>query len=134
MSGAAVPERQRDARRTVRVLREGGDAVVIAAAQALAPAIAARADTYDRNAEFPARDFDELWEAGITLLSLPAESGGFGASLFATVTALRASSGANGSTAFLLKWHLVRFREANSPWSDPFRTQLIDEILTGPTL
>lgn len=134
MSGAAVFQHQRDLSRTVRALREGGDAAVVAAAQGLVPAIAARADSYDRNAEFPARDFDELWEAGITLLSLPIESGGVGASLFATVNALKAVAGANGSTGFLLKWHLTRFREANSRWSEPLRSQLIDEILTGPTL
>jgi alkylation response protein AidB-like acyl-CoA dehydrogenase len=42
---------------------------------------AARADRYDREAEFPAEDFDDLFRAGLLAAAVPAEHGGLGLGL-----------------------------------------------------
>ncbi|PWB82631.1 MAG: acyl-CoA dehydrogenase [Methylocystaceae bacterium] len=123
-----------DIRQTIAALRAGGDEAVIAAAEAIAPAIAERADYHDRTGIFPTRNFEELWASGLTSLSLPASAGGVGASLYATSRALGLVAKADGSTAFLLKWHLTRFRDAASKWPEPVRSDVLREILSGPAL
>jgi alkylation response protein AidB-like acyl-CoA dehydrogenase len=44
----------------------------------LAAAFAERADEYDRTAEFPSRDFDDLFAAGLHAPTVPQEYGGLG--------------------------------------------------------
>lgn len=132
--GAAREDRVANITDIVRGLRQGGDAAVIAAARAIAPQLAARAAHHDRTATFPVEDFDDLWRAGLTLLSVPAEAGGVGASLYASAAALRIISGADAATGFILKWHLTRFFDAEQRWPEHLREELLDAILSGPTL
>jgi alkylation response protein AidB-like acyl-CoA dehydrogenase len=118
---------------TLAALRAGGDDAIIAAAQALAPRLAARADDYDRSAAFPSESFEDLWVAGLTSLALARALGGVEASLHAMSRVQQIVSAADGSLGFILKWHHIRLRGFAS-WPERLRQLAVGEVLSAPVL
>ncbi|WJQ05589.1 acyl-CoA dehydrogenase family protein [Geobacillus stearothermophilus] len=72
----------------------------------LAEQFAARAAHYDERAEFPFANFALLKEAGFLSLTVPAEYGGGGASLYELVLVQETLAQGDGATALSLGWHL----------------------------
>jgi alkylation response protein AidB-like acyl-CoA dehydrogenase len=107
---------------------------VIAAARSVAPTVAEWADHHDRTGSFPARSIDAIWSAGLGALTVPARSGGVGASLAASAKALEIIGAADGSTALILKWHLTHLLSAAAYWSPEWQARLYAETLDGPAL
>ena len=77
----------------------------VAAARAVAPGLANRAEKYDRDGTFPAEDFAELRGAGLLGLMVPLHLGGAGAR-FADYAEVAMTLGAgNGATALVFNMH-----------------------------
>jgi alkylation response protein AidB-like acyl-CoA dehydrogenase len=82
-----------------------GLAALRRAAGGLVPALAARADGYDRDGTFPAADFADLRAAGLLALLVPSRLGGAGGE-FADYAEVAMDLGAgNGSTALIYNMH-----------------------------
>jgi alkylation response protein AidB-like acyl-CoA dehydrogenase len=78
---------------------------VVGTARELAAAFRERAAGYDRDAEFPARDFEDLRSAGLLGLMVPEPLGGHGAS-FATYAAVAHElAQGSGATALVFNMH-----------------------------
>lgn len=71
----------------------------------LAEQFSARAAHYDERAEFPFANFALLKEAGFLSLTVPAEYGGGGASLYELVLVQETLAQGDGATALSLGWH-----------------------------
>ena len=79
---------------------------LIAQAESLGPAFAARAAKYDREASFPHENYAELKKAGLLALCVPESYGGRGAD-FATYSLVSATIGKYcGATALTLNMHI----------------------------
>ncbi|MFF5215165.1 acyl-CoA dehydrogenase family protein [Micromonospora sp. NPDC000442] len=76
-----------------------------AAARRLAPRLAARAATHDRDGSFPVDDFTDLREAGLFGLMVPAELGGTGATFAAYAAVATELARGNGATALVFNMH-----------------------------
>jgi alkylation response protein AidB-like acyl-CoA dehydrogenase len=77
----------------------------LAAAGRLVPRFAARAGGYDRDGAFPVDDFEDLRQAGLFGLMVPARLGGMGAG-FAEYTAVAHElARGNGATALVFNMH-----------------------------
>jgi alkylation response protein AidB-like acyl-CoA dehydrogenase len=74
-------------------------------AERVAERIAARADRYDRAAEFPGEDIDDLRTEGLLGLMVPTSLGGIGAGFEEYVQVAMALARASGSTALLFNMH-----------------------------
>lgn len=74
-------------------------------AERLAEGFAARAEGYDRDATFPAEDVEEIREAGLLGLMVPAELGGMGAGFAEYVEVAEELARGAGSTALLFNMH-----------------------------
>jgi alkylation response protein AidB-like acyl-CoA dehydrogenase len=79
---------------------------VIASTQTLAAAFASRADAHDRDGSFAHENVADLRTAGVHLLPLPAEYGGYGASLLTCIETLERIGAGDASTALGLAMHL----------------------------
>jgi alkylation response protein AidB-like acyl-CoA dehydrogenase len=77
----------------------------LAAAERLAPAMAARSEQHDRAGVFPAADFAEIRAAGLLGLMVPARLGGTGASFADYAEVAMALGAGNGSTALVFNMH-----------------------------
>jgi len=90
---------------TVAPARLADPAAALAAAEALVPALAARAADHDRAGVFPVEDFADLRGSGLLGLMVPHRLGGPGAG-FADYAAVAATLAAgNGSTALVFNMH-----------------------------
>ncbi|MEM9965686.1 MAG: acyl-CoA dehydrogenase family protein [Asticcacaulis sp.] len=128
----AVSPRVQKFEAAVRRLRDGGIEAILQATHALLPNIAARASHHDRTGTYPSETFEELWQAGLTSLSLPVELGGVGATFTDTAKALQLIATVDGSTAFLLKAHVSGLRDGGRNWPEPLRSDFHKAILEGP--
>jgi alkylation response protein AidB-like acyl-CoA dehydrogenase len=80
-------------------------AELVARVRDLGPAFAERAPAYDRDAAFPAANWDDLREAGFLALCIPEEHGGLGAD-FASYARVSEELGRwDGSTALTFNMH-----------------------------
>ena len=78
---------------------------LVARMAALGPAIAARAERYDREASFPHENFADMRAAGFLALYIPEEHGGLGAD-FTTYALVSEELGRHcGSTALTFNMH-----------------------------
>ena len=77
----------------------------LAAAQRLAPRIAARAATHDHGGTFPADDFADLRDAGLFGLLVPERLGGAGAGFTEYAAVAYELARGNGATALVFNMH-----------------------------
>lgn len=77
----------------------------LGAARRLAPRFAARASGYDRDGTFPVEDFEDLRQAGLFGLMVPAELGGMGARFAEYVAVATELARGNGATALVFNMH-----------------------------
>ena len=80
-------------------------AAALAAARAVAPGLAARADEHDRAGVFPTADFAALRDAGLLGLMVPTRLGGPGASFGDYADVAMVLGAGNGATALLFNMH-----------------------------
>lgn len=72
----------------------------------LAAVFADRAPRHDREASFPFENFDDLRSAGLHLLTVPAEFGGWGATLPEALRVMERLGRGDGSTALVFDMHV----------------------------
>ena len=73
----------------------------------LAKAFAERAPVHDRDGSFPFRNFEDLSEAGLLALTVPAALGGGGAGAAEAARILGIIGKADPSTALVLSMHYI---------------------------
>ena len=77
----------------------------VAAARALAPAVAGRAEKHDADGSFPEADVADLRSSGLLGLMVPEHLGGMGADFLTYVHVARELAAGNGSTALVFNMH-----------------------------
>ena len=77
-------------------------------ARLLASEFSARAAQHDRDASFPFENFDQLSEAGLLALTVPAALGGKGAGALEAARILGIFGKADPSTALVLSMHYIQ--------------------------
>jgi alkylation response protein AidB-like acyl-CoA dehydrogenase len=87
------------------VTRLADPAAATAAARAVAPRLADRADAHDRTGRFPAADFDDLRAAGLYGLMVPRRLGGPGAGFADYAEVAMELAAGNGATALVYNMH-----------------------------
>jgi len=102
---STVDELAGDGGRAGEVGRLADPAAGLAAARAVAPRLAERADAHDRAGAFPAADFAELRAAGLLGLMVPARLGGPGAGFADYAEVAMALAAGNGATALVFNMH-----------------------------
>jgi alkylation response protein AidB-like acyl-CoA dehydrogenase len=80
-------------------------AEALAAALALVPAFAARAEAYDEFGDFPAEDMAEIRAAGLAGLMVPTRLGGAGSGFAGYAEVAMALAAGNGATALIYNMH-----------------------------
>ena len=95
--------------RSDTTLRDDSDRELAAYADALAAEIAPTAGDYDRTGEFPHAHFAVLRERGALALTVPAEFGGQGRSLYQLLLFQERLGRASGPTALTAGWHWMVF-------------------------
>jgi alkylation response protein AidB-like acyl-CoA dehydrogenase len=105
-------------------------------ANLLASEFAARAAQHDRDASFPFENFNQLSEAGLLALTVPAALGGFGAGALDAARITNIFGKADPSTALVLSMHyiqhLVMARSAR--WPGRLARKLARETVEGVAL
>jgi alkylation response protein AidB-like acyl-CoA dehydrogenase len=108
----------------------------IECARELSHSFAERAAVHDRDASFPFRNFEDLSEAGLLALTVPAALGGGGAGAQTTARVLQIFGKADPSTALVLSMHyiqhLVMARSAR--WPGRLVRKLAKESVEGIAL
>src|SRR6185369_16331656 len=108
----------------------------VARASLLAKAFAERAPLHDRDGSFPFRNFEDLSQAGLLALTVPAALGGGGAGAAETARILGIIGKADPSTALVLSMHyiqhLVMARSAR--WPVRLSRKLARETVEGVAL
>jgi alkylation response protein AidB-like acyl-CoA dehydrogenase len=109
---------------------------IVGRALELSCGFAERAAAHDREASFPFRNFEELSEAGLLSLTVPAALGGGGAGAQAAARVLQIFGKADPSTALVLSMHyiqhLVMARSAR--WPGRLVRKLAKESIEGIAL
>ncbi len=109
---------------------------IVARVLELSFTFAKRAALHDRDASFPFRNFEELSEAGLLSLTVPAALGGGGAGAQTTARVLQIFGKADPSTALVLSMHyiqhLVMARSAR--WPGRLVRKLAKESVEGIAL
>jgi alkylation response protein AidB-like acyl-CoA dehydrogenase len=109
---------------------------IVGRALELSWGFAERAAAHDRDASFPFRNFDELSEAGLLSLTVPAALGGGGAGAQTAARVLQIFGKADPSTALVLSMHyiqhLVMARSAR--WPGRLVRKLAKESVEGVAL
>jgi alkylation response protein AidB-like acyl-CoA dehydrogenase len=102
-------------------------------ASLLAKAFAARAPLHDRDGSFPFQNFDDLSEAGLLALTVPAALGGGGAG---ATEAARIIGKADPSTALVLSMHYIQHlvMARSSRWPARLSRKLARETVEGVAL
>jgi alkylation response protein AidB-like acyl-CoA dehydrogenase len=113
-----------------------GETDIVARALELSWGFAERAAAHDRDASFPFRNFEELSEAGLLSLTVPAALGGGGAGAQTAARILQIFGKADPSTALVLSMHyiqhLVMARSAR--WPGRLVRKLTKESVEGVAL
>jgi alkylation response protein AidB-like acyl-CoA dehydrogenase len=81
---------------------------LVARARRLAPIFAERAPAHDRDRSFPFQNFQDLFEAGLSSLTVPVALGGHGAGARLTARVLGIVAEADPSTALVLAMHYIQ--------------------------
>ena len=102
----------------------------------LAPRFAARAGLHDREASFPFENFNDLSEAGLLALTVPAALGGGGAGLRDTARVLGVLGKADPSTALVLSMHYIQHlaMARSQRWPGRLARKLARETVEGIAL
>jgi len=105
-------------------------------ANALALQFAARAPQHDRDASFPFENFDELSEAGLLALTVPAALGGAGAGALDAARIINIFGKADPSTALVLSMHYIQHlvMARSSRWPARLARKLARETVEGVAL
>jgi alkylation response protein AidB-like acyl-CoA dehydrogenase len=100
-------------------------------ARSLAGAFAARAAAHDRDGSFPFENFDELFDAGLLSLTVPAALGGGGAGARTVARVLNIVAKADPSTALVLSMHYVQhfLMARGARWPDRLARKLARDSL-----
>ncbi len=102
-------------------------------ANLLATGFAARAGQHDREASFPFENFQELAEAGLLALTVPADRGGRGAGVREAGRVLNILAKADASTALVLSMHYIHhlMMARSGRWPPHLAEKLTAETLDG---
>jgi alkylation response protein AidB-like acyl-CoA dehydrogenase len=102
----------------------------------LASEFAARASQHDRDASFPFENFDELSEAGLLALTVPAALGGSGAGALDAARIMNILGKADPSTALVLSMHYIQHlvMARSTRWPGRLSRKLAREAVEGVAL
>jgi alkylation response protein AidB-like acyl-CoA dehydrogenase len=105
-------------------------------ANLLAAGFAARASQHDRDASFPFENFNELSEAGLLALTVPAALGGSGASARDAARIIGIFGKADPSTALVLSMHYIQHlvMARSTRWPGRLSRKLARETVEGVAL
>jgi hypothetical protein len=108
----------------------------LACASLLASEFAARASQHDRDASFPFENFEQLAEAGLLALTVPAALGGKGANASETARVLNIFGKADPSTALVLSMHYIQHlvMARSTRWPGRLSRKLARESVEGVSL
>ena len=108
----------------------------VARASLLAKALAERAPFHDRDGSFPFRNFEDLSEAGLLALTVPAALGGGGAGAAEAARILGIIGKADPSTALVLSMHYIQHlvMARSSRWPARLSRKLARETVEGAAL
>src|SRR3982074_3486074 len=105
-------------------------------ANALASEFATRASLHDREASFPFENFNELSEAGLLALTVPAALGGSGAGALDAARIINILGKADPSTALVLSMHYIQHlvMARSTRWPGRLSRKLAREAIDGVAL
>jgi alkylation response protein AidB-like acyl-CoA dehydrogenase len=105
-------------------------------AKLLASEFAARAARHDRDASFPFENFDQLSEAGLLALTVPAALGGAGAGALDAARIINIIAKADPSTALVLSMHYIQHlvMARSTRWPGRLARKLARETIEGVAL
>jgi alkylation response protein AidB-like acyl-CoA dehydrogenase len=105
-------------------------------ANLLASGFAARAAKHDRDASFPFDNFNQLAEAGLLALTVPAALGGSGAGALDAARVLNVLGKADASTALVLSMHYIQhlLMARSTRWPGRLARKLARETVEGVAL
>lgn len=105
-------------------------------AEELAARFAKRAGRHDREGSFPFENFADLKEAGYLKLTVPAEFGGDGISLYELVMLQERLAYGDGATALAVGWHLgqVFHFGATGKWQRSLFAELCESVVRDGTM
>jgi alkylation response protein AidB-like acyl-CoA dehydrogenase len=108
----------------------------IACASLLASEFAARASQHDRDASFPFENFEQLAEAGLLALTVPAALGGKGANASEAARVINIIGKADPSTALVLSMHYIQHlvMARSTRWPGRLSRKLARESVEGVSL
>jgi alkylation response protein AidB-like acyl-CoA dehydrogenase len=119
-----------------RELSQPGTIDYAARAWLLAETFAERAAAHDRDASFPFQNFEDLSEAGLLALTVPAALGGAGAGARDTARVLGVIGKADPSTALVLSMHYIQHlvMARSTRWPGRLSRKLGRETVEGVAL
>jgi alkylation response protein AidB-like acyl-CoA dehydrogenase len=105
-------------------------------AKQLASEFAARAARHDRDASFPFENFEQLSEAGLLALTVPAALGGAGAGALDAARIINIIATADPSTALVLSMHYIQHlvMARSTRWPGRLARKLARETIEGVAL
>jgi alkylation response protein AidB-like acyl-CoA dehydrogenase len=105
-------------------------------AQRLAGEFATRAAQHDREASFPFENFEDLSEAGLLALTVPAALGGVGAGALDAARIINIIGKADPSTALVLSMHYIQHlvMARSTRWPGRLSRKLARETIEGVAL
>jgi alkylation response protein AidB-like acyl-CoA dehydrogenase len=105
-------------------------------AQRLAVEFATRAAQHDREASFPFENFEDLSEAGLLALTVPAALGGAGAGALDAARVINIIGKADPSTALVLSMHYIQHlvMARSTRWPGRLSRKLARETIEGVAL
>jgi alkylation response protein AidB-like acyl-CoA dehydrogenase len=105
-------------------------------AKRLAAGFATRAAHHDRDASFPFENFDQLSEAGLLALTVPAALGGSGAGALDAARVVNIIAKADPSTALVLSMHYIQHlvMARSTRWPGRLSRKLARETIEGVAL
>ena len=108
----------------------------VARASLLAARFAERAAAHDRDASFPFENFEDLSQAGLLSLTVPAALGGGGAGAGETARVLGIIGKADPSTALVLSMHYIQHlvMAKSTRWPGRLSRKLAGETIEGVAL
>ena len=106
---------------------------LVAVADRLAQDFAQRAAEHDRNASFPFENLDALRSAGLHLLTVPAEHGGWGGTLPEAVLVLERLARGDGATGLVFAMHVQTMGSLSEsrPWPEPRFAALCRDVVAN---
>lgn len=112
------------------------DPTIFERASALASEFAGRAALHDRDGSFPFENFDQLSEAGLLALTVPAALGGVGAGALDAARVINILGKADPSTALVLSMHYIQHlvMAQSTHWPGRLARTLARETVEGVAL